>query len=92
MIIITKLLLFVIITLTIILVLMLHKVLLKLKTLSTSQLNYLFLEIEKEKIISENLKKVKPSLTELNNNTQIKLNTIRVKLLNIDFTITEILK
>ncbi|GAB7256240.1 hypothetical protein [uncultured Polaribacter sp.] len=92
MIIITKLLLLINITLIVFLILVLYKYIIAAKALHTSQLNYLFLEIEKEKIISEDLEKVKPSLIKVKNNTQIKLNTIKVQLLNISFSISEVLK
>lgn len=92
MIIIIKLLLLINITLIVFLILVLYKYIIAAKALPTSQLNYLFLEIEKEKIISEDLEKVKPSLIKVKNNTQIKLNTIKVQLLNISFSISEVLK
>lgn len=62
----------------------------KNKPLEISKLNYLFLELEKEKIVSERLETTTLEINKIEYKTQLKLNTLNVSLLNISFSLKEV--
>ncbi|QTD36705.1 hypothetical protein JL193_11210 [Polaribacter batillariae] len=64
----------------------------QLKIKEINKLNYLFLDFKEEKIISNQLRKLPTELKTLEQNTQQKLQKIKVDVLNINFSLVEIFK
>ena len=62
----------------------------QLKTNEINKLNYLFLDLKKEKLTSNQLQKLPTELKTLEQNTQQKLQKIKVDVLNINFSLSEI--
>lgn len=64
----------------------------KTKPLEISKLNYLFLELKKEKIVSDKLKTTSLEINKIESKTQLKLNRLNVSVLNISFSLKEAFK
>lgn len=62
----------------------------KLKLVEKTKLNYLFLELNKEKKVSEKLKKNNIKIKKMKIKTQQKLNQLKIESLNISFSLSEI--
>lgn len=63
----------------------------KTKKLETNKLNYLFLDFDKEKLIATHLNSVDLEISEIEKQTQIKINKVTVGVLNMHFSLNEIL-
>lgn len=64
----------------------------QLKNNEINKINLLFLELESEKKVSKKLIKKTAIINKIKNNTQLKLNKIKVSILNFDFSLSEVFK
>ncbi|KGL61953.1 hypothetical protein [Polaribacter sp. Hel1_85] len=62
----------------------------KSKAQEINKLNYLFLELKKEKLVSEKLKIKALNFNFIEKKMQLKINYIKVETLNIQFSLSEI--
>ncbi|WP_439128898.1 hypothetical protein [Polaribacter sp.] len=77
-------------TFTILLIVILYLDYKKTKILETNRLNYLLLAFNKEKLISNQLQKMPEELKSIEQNTLQKFQKIKVGILNINFSLSEI--
>lgn len=77
-------------TFTILLIVILYLDYKKTKILETNRLNYLLLAFNKEKLISNQLQKMPEELKSIEQNTLQKFQEIKVGILNINFSLSEI--
>lgn len=64
----------------------------QLKNNEINKINLLLLELNLEKNLSKKLNKNSEKLKKMENNTQLKLNKIKVSILNFEFSFSEIFK
>lgn len=62
----------------------------KTKSLEMNRLNYLFLDLEKEKLVANKLNSVDLEISQIEKQTQLKINKVNTGVLNMHFSLTEI--
>ena len=62
----------------------------KTKSIEMNRLNYLFLALDKEKLVANKLNSVDLEISQIEKQTQLKINKVNTGVLNMHFSLTEI--